>query len=95
MPCAEKSKFEKLIKDVELKIKELPREVIYSGGMTAMQFAKKLAADAILNSTMKKILSHWSIAFVTLIVLTYIGLQDPWAKEILRLNHLTMYYRTK
>ena len=46
MPCAEKSKFEKLIKGVELKIKELPREVIYSGGMTAMQFAKKLAADA-------------------------------------------------
>ena len=46
MPCAEKSKFEKLIKDVELKIKELPREVIYSGGLTAMQFAKKLAADA-------------------------------------------------
>jgi len=46
MHCAEKSKFEKLIKDVELKIKELPREVIYSGGMTAMQFAKKLAADA-------------------------------------------------
>jgi hypothetical protein len=35
-----------LIKDIELKIKELPREVIYSGGMTAMQFAKKLAADA-------------------------------------------------
>ena len=45
-PCAEKSKFEKLIKDVELKLKELPREVIYYGGMTAMQFAKKLAADA-------------------------------------------------
>ena len=45
-PCAEKSKFEKLIKDVELKIKELPREIIYSGGMTAMQFAKKLAVDA-------------------------------------------------
>ena len=35
---------------------------------------------------MKKILSHWSIAFVTLIVLTYIGFQDPWAKEILRLK---------
>ena len=45
-PCAEKSKFEQLIKNIELKIKELPREVIYSGGMTAMQFAKKLAADA-------------------------------------------------
>ena len=35
---------------------------------------------------MKKILSHWSIAFVTLILLTYIGLQDPWVKEILRLK---------
>ena len=35
---------------------------------------------------MKKILTHWSIAFVTLLVLTYIGLQDPWAKEILRLK---------
>ena len=45
-PCAEKSKFEQLIKDIELKIKELPREVIYPDGMTAMQFAKKLAADA-------------------------------------------------
>ena len=45
-PCAEKSKFEQLIKDVELKLKELPREVIYSGGMTALEFAHKLAADA-------------------------------------------------
>ena len=35
---------------------------------------------------MKKILSHWTIAFITLIALTYIGLQDPWAKEILRLK---------
>ena len=35
---------------------------------------------------MKKILSHWSIAFATLIALTYIGLQDPWVKEILRLK---------
>jgi len=46
MPCAEKSKFEKLIKEVELKIKQLPREVIYSNGMTALEFAHKLAADA-------------------------------------------------
>ena len=45
-PCAEKSKFERLIKDVELKIKQLPREVIYPDGMTALEFAKKLAADA-------------------------------------------------
>ena len=35
---------------------------------------------------MKKIFSHWTIAFVTLIALTYIGLQDPWVKEILRLK---------
>ena len=35
---------------------------------------------------MKKIFSHWTIAFITLIVLTYIGFQDPWVKEILRLK---------
>jgi hypothetical protein len=45
-PCAEKSKFEKLIKDIELSIKKLGREIIYPDGMTAMQFATKLAADA-------------------------------------------------
>ena len=45
-PCAEKSKFEKLIKDIELSIKKLGREIIYPDGMTALQFAKKLAADA-------------------------------------------------
>ena len=45
-PCAEKSKFEQLIKDVELSIKKLGREIIYPDGMTAMQFATKLAADA-------------------------------------------------
>ena len=45
-PCAEKTKFEKLIKDIELSIKKLGREIIYPDGMTAMQFATKLAADA-------------------------------------------------
>jgi hypothetical protein len=45
-PCAEKSKFEQLIRDIELSIKKLGREIIYPDGMTAMQFAKKLAADA-------------------------------------------------
>ena len=45
-PCAEKSKFEQLIKDIELSIKKLGREIIYPDGMTALQFAKKLAADA-------------------------------------------------
>ena len=45
-PCAEKTKFENLIKEVELKIKKLGREIIYPNGMTALEFATKLAADA-------------------------------------------------
>ena len=45
-PCAEKSKFEKLIKDIELSIKKLGREIIYPDDMTALEFATKLAADA-------------------------------------------------
>ena len=44
--CAEKQKFVKLIKEVELKIKKLGREVVYPDGMTALEFAKKLAAEA-------------------------------------------------
>ena len=35
---------------------------------------------------MKKLLTHWTIAFVTLFVLTYIGFKDPQVKEILRLK---------
>ena len=35
---------------------------------------------------MKKIFTHWTTAFVTLFVLTYIGLQDFSGKEILRLK---------
>ena len=35
---------------------------------------------------MKKLLTHWTTAFITLFVLTYIGLQDPSVKEILRLK---------
>ena len=35
---------------------------------------------------MKKILTHWTIAFVTLFVLTFIGFKDPQVKEILRLK---------
>ena len=34
----------------------------------------------------KKLLTHWTTAFITLFVLTYIGLQDPWVKEVLRLK---------
>ena len=45
-PCAEKTKFENLIKEVELKIKKFGREIIYPDGMTALEFAHKLAADA-------------------------------------------------
>ena len=33
-----------------------------------------------------KYLTHWSTAFITLLLLTYIGLQDPGFKEILRLK---------
>jgi len=35
---------------------------------------------------MKKILTHWTIAFITLFVLTYIGFKDPQVKEVLRLK---------
>ena len=35
---------------------------------------------------MKKLLTHWTIAFVTLFVLTFIGFKDPQVKEILRLK---------
>ena len=35
---------------------------------------------------MKKILTHWTIAFVTLFVLTFIVFKDPQVKEILRLK---------
>jgi adenylate cyclase len=35
---------------------------------------------------MKKILTHWTIAFITLFVLTFIGFKDPQVKEILRLK---------
>jgi adenylate cyclase len=35
---------------------------------------------------MKKFITHWTFAFVTLVVLTYIGLQEPYIKEILKLK---------
>ena len=44
--CAEKQKFVRLIKEVEGKIKSLPREVIYPNGMTAMEYARQLAKEA-------------------------------------------------
>jgi adenylate cyclase len=33
-----------------------------------------------------KYLTHWSTAFITFVLLTYIGLQDPGFKETLRLK---------
>ena len=43
----------------------------------------------------KKILTHWTIAFVTLIALTYIGLQDPQIKEILRLKSFDLLLQSE
>ena len=44
--CAEKQKFVRLIKEVKQKLKSLPREVFYPNGMTALEYAHKLAKDA-------------------------------------------------
>ena len=43
----------------------------------------------------KKILTHWTIAFVTLIVITFIGLQDPQIKEILRLKSFDLLLQSE
>jgi len=45
-PCAEKSKFEKLILDTHNELMALPPEVVYPNGMTAMEFATQLAKEA-------------------------------------------------
>ena len=46
LPCAEKSKFEKLIIETHDKLMALPPEVVYPNGMTTMEFAKQLAKEA-------------------------------------------------
>ena len=43
VPCSEKSKFEKLIKEIEEKLKSAPLDRVYPDGMTAMEFALHLA----------------------------------------------------
>ena len=43
----------------------------------------------------KKILTHWTIAFATLIALTYIGIQDPQIKEILRLKSFDLLLQSE
>ena len=44
---------------------------------------------------MKKILTHWTFAFVTLFALTWIGLQDPQIKEILRLKSFDLLFQSQ
>ena len=44
--CAEKQRFVKLIREVETRLKSMPREVIYPDGMTAMEYARQLAEEA-------------------------------------------------
>jgi len=43
----------------------------------------------------RKILTHWSFAFVTLFALTWIGLQDPQVKEILRLKSFDLLFQSQ
>jgi len=43
----------------------------------------------------KKILTHWTFAFVTLFALTWIGLKDPQIKEILRLKSFDLYLQSE
>ena len=42
-----------------------------------------------------KYITHWTFAFITLFVLTFIGVKDPQIKEVLRLKSLTFYYNQK
>jgi len=44
---------------------------------------------------MKKFLTHWTFAFVTLFALTWIGLQDPQVKEILRLKSFDLLLQSQ
>ena len=45
-PCAEKEKFVTLIADLQLQIKKLGRTIVYSDGLSALDYAKKLATEA-------------------------------------------------
>ena len=45
-PCEEKSKFEKLIKEVQEALKKVRDPVVYKDNMTALEFAKHLATEA-------------------------------------------------
>ena len=51
--------------------------------------------NAELNRNMKKVFTHWTFAFVTLFALTWIGLQDPQVKEILRLKSFDLLFQSQ
>ena len=44
---------------------------------------------------MKKLLTHWTFAFVTLFALTWIGLQDPQVREIARLKSFDLLFQSQ
>ena len=44
---------------------------------------------------MKNIFSHWAIAFLTLFVLTFIGMKDPQVKQILRLKSFDLLLQSE
>ena len=44
---------------------------------------------------MKKLFTHWTFAFVTLFALTWIGIQDPQIKEILRLKSFDLQFQAQ
>ena len=44
---------------------------------------------------MKNIFSHWAIAFVTLFLLTWVGVKDPQVKEILRLKSFDLLFQSQ
>jgi len=44
---------------------------------------------------MKKIFTNWAFAFVTLFALTWIGLQEPQVKEILRLKSFDLLFQSQ
>ena len=44
---------------------------------------------------MKKFFTHWTFAFVTLFTLTWVGLQDPQIKEILRLKSFDLQFQSQ
>ena len=44
---------------------------------------------------MKKLLTHWTFAFVTLFALTWIGLQDPQVKEVARLKSFDLLFQSQ